>query len=122
MSRLRYLLDEDTPHAIRNGLLRRQPEIEIRVVGGDMAPPISTPDSEILRWLESEGYILISRNRSTMPQHLHEPLEAGRHVPGILLLRPKSSIGRIIDDLLLIWEAVGPDEYRDRIDYIPLRS
>jgi len=99
--------------------LRRQPEIEIRVVGGDMAPPISTPDSEILRWLESEGYILISRNRSTMPRHLREHLETGRHIPGILLLRPKASIGDIIDELLLIWGAAYPDEYRDRITYIP---
>jgi len=39
MSQIRYLIDEDTPHAIRDGLLLRQPEIEIRVVGGDMAPP-----------------------------------------------------------------------------------
>jgi hypothetical protein len=64
MSQIRYLVDEDTPHAIRDGLLRRQPEIEIRVVGGDMAPPLGTPDSDILCWLEREGYILISRNQT----------------------------------------------------------
>lgn len=120
MSQIRYLVDEDTPHAIRDGLLRRQPEIEMRVVGGEMAPPLGTSDSDILCWLEREGYILISRNRSTMPRHLREHLEAGRHVPGILILRPQSSIGRIIEDILLIWEVVGPDEYRDRIAYIPL--
>ena len=38
MSQIRYLLDEDTPHAIRNQLLRREPDMDIRVVGGDMAP------------------------------------------------------------------------------------
>ena len=119
MNQIRYLLDEDTPHAIRDGLLRRQPEIEVRVVGGEMAPPLSTQDPDILRWLESEGYILISRNRSTMPKHLREHLEAGRHIPGIILLRPQSSLGRIIDELELIWGAAYPDEYRDRISYIP---
>ncbi len=119
MSPIRYLVDEDTPHAIRDGLLRRQPEIEIRVVGGEMAPPLGTPDPGILCWLESEGYILISRNRSTMPQHLREHLAAGRHVPGIFLLRPRPSIGRIIDDLLLIWGAAYSEEYRDMITYIP---
>ena len=119
MNQIRYLLDEDTPHAIRDGLLRRQPEIEVRVVGGEMAPPLSTQDPDILRWLESEGYILISRNRSTMPKHLREHLEAGRHIPGIILLRPQSSLGRIIDELELIWGAAYPDEYQDRISYIP---
>lgn len=120
MSQICYLVDEDTPHAIRDGLLRRQSEMEVCVVGGEMAPPLGTLDPDILRWLEREGYILISRNRSTMPLHLREHLEAGIHVPGILLLRPQSSIGRIIEDLLLIWGAAYPDEYRDRIAYIPL--
>lgn len=99
--------------------MRRQPEIEIRVVGGDMAPPLGTPDLDILSWLESEGYILVSRNRSTMPQPLREHLATGRHVPGIILLRPQSSIGRIIDEPLLIWGAAYHEEYQDRITYIP---
>ena len=120
MRQIRYLVDEDTPHAIRDGLLRRQPEMEIRVVGGEMAPPLGTPDSDILCWLECEGDILISRNRSTMPQHLREHLEAGKHVPGILILRPQSSIGKVIDDFLLIWWAADANEYRDKIAYIPL--
>jgi len=35
LSRIRYLLDEDTPHAIRDQLLRRKPEMEVLVVGDD---------------------------------------------------------------------------------------
>jgi len=120
MSRICFLVDEDTPHSIRDGLLRRQPQIEIRVVGDDMAPSLNTPDADILCWLEREGYILISRNRSTMSQHLLEHLETGRHVPGILILRPRVSIGRIIEELLLIWETTYCNEYQDRIIYIPL--
>jgi len=119
MSQIRYLIDEDTPHAIRDGLLLRQPEIEIRVVGGEMAPPLGTKDPDILCWLEKEEFILISRNRRTMPMHLADHLERGRHQNGIILLRPKSSLGSIIDDLLLIWGAARRDEYRDRIVYIP---
>lgn len=73
MKQIRYLLDENVPHAIRDGLLRRRPEVEILAVGHEVAPPLSTPDSEILRWIEREEYILITENRRTMPQHLREP-------------------------------------------------
>jgi hypothetical protein len=120
MSGFRYLIDEDTPHAIRDGLVLRQPEIEVRVVGGELAPPLSVKDPEILDWIELHGFILITCNRSTMPQHLKAHLEKGGHVPGIFVLRHSVSFGQIIDDLLLIWEAGSLEEYSDRIEYIPL--
>jgi uncharacterized protein (DUF433 family) len=36
--RIRYLLDEDTPHAIRDQLLTLQPNMEILAVGDERAP------------------------------------------------------------------------------------
>ncbi len=120
MSRFRYLLDEDTPHAIRDQLLRLKPEMEILAVGDEMAPSLGTPDPEILQWVEREGYVLVSRNRRSLPQHLREHLEAGGHVPGIFLLRRRYTLGQIIEDLMLIWETGNPEEYRDRVEYLPL--
>jgi len=120
LSQIRYLLDEDTPHAIRDQLLRRKPEVDVLVVGDDVAPALGTPDQELLLWIEREGYILVSRNRRTMPRHLRGNLEADGHVPGIFLLRRRCSLGPIIEDLILIWEAGRPEEYRDRIEYLPL--
>lgn len=120
MSRIRFLVDEDTPHAIRDGLWLRQLEIEIRVVGEDIAPPLDAKDPEILSWIEHEGFILITSNRSTMPAHFKDHLEAGKHIPGILIINRSTSYGQIINDLLLIWEASSIEEYRDRIEYIPL--
>jgi hypothetical protein len=113
-------MDEDTPGAIRDQLLRRQPEMDVLAVGDDMAPAYATPDPQLLRWIEREGYVLVSRNRRTLPRHLREHLEAGGHVPGIFLLRRRSSLGQIIDDLILIWETGRPDEHRDQLVYLPL--
>ncbi len=120
MSRIRYLLDEDTPHTIRDQLLRRQPSIEVLAVGDQVAPIFGTPDPDVLRWIEREGYVLVSRNRRTLSQHLREHLQAGGHVPGIFLLRRRSSLREILEDLILIWEAGRLEEYRDRIEYLPL--
>lgn len=108
------------PHAVRDQLLLRQPGIQVDVVGDAGAPVLGMPDPEILVWLEVNGAVLVSRNRRTMPVHLRDHLAAGNHVPGILLIRRRYMWGQIIEDLLLIWDASSPDEYRDRIEYLPL--
>lgn len=120
MSRIRFLLDENTAHAIGDQLRRRQPEIEILVIGTNPAPSIGTLDPEILLWLEHEGYCLVTRNRRSMPGHLKDHLTAGHHMPGIFTLRSKASMGTVIEELLLIWTAAEIGEYQDQIIYIPL--
>ena len=118
-NQIRFLLDEDTSHAIRNGLRRRHPEVEIRVIGGAGVPPLGTKDEKILEFLEREAYILVSSNRSTMPMHLETHLQKGGHIPGVLLLRPRFSYREIIDTLELILFASVPEDFRDQVVYIP---
>lgn len=117
---MRYLLDEDVPRAIGDQLLRREPDLEVLAVGAETAPGFGTPDPQLLQWIEQEGYLLVSRNRRTLPRHLQEHLEAGGHVPGILLIRRRAALRQLIDDLILIWRAGHPEEYRDRLEYLPL--
>jgi hypothetical protein len=54
-----------------------------------------------------------------MPVHFTAHLEAGRHIPGINWLRPGVSLGRIIEELYLIWEASTAEEYQDALLFIP---
>jgi hypothetical protein len=119
VSYIRYLLDENMSHTIRNQLLLREPEMEILTIGDGIAPALGTLDPIILTWIEQHGYILVSRNRRTIPDHLREHLAAGYHVPGIILLKRRYSLGEVLNDLLLIWHASNPNEYRDRIEYLP---
>ncbi|MCP5048623.1 MAG: hypothetical protein GY940_15745 [bacterium] len=74
MSDIRYLLDENMPHAVRDQLLYHEPTIEVLCIGDGIAPSIGTPDPVILEWMEENGYILVTRNRSTMPSHLPSQL------------------------------------------------
>jgi hypothetical protein len=120
LSRIRYLLDENTPHVVRNRLLQRERNIEVLAVGDDTAPSIGAPDAELPRWIEENSYILVSRNRRTLPHHLREHVKAGHHVPGIFLLRRQYPFGQVIEDLLLIWESGDPKEYQDQLIYLPL--
>lgn len=108
------------PHAVRDQLLLNEPNIEIFAVGDDTAPDFGTPDPDILAWIEANNAVLVSRNRRTIPGHLQDHLAVGGHVPGVMLLRRRSTLGQVISDLLLVWNASDPDEYRDRIEYLPL--
>jgi len=117
---IRYLLDENMPHSVRDQLLYHEPTIQVLCVGDDKAPPCGSSDPAILEWIEQNGYILVSRNRKTIPNHLKEHLENGKHVPGIILLRRKISIGQLIEDLLLIQGTSSLKDYQDHIEYLPL--
>ena len=120
MSAIKYLLDENVDPLYRTGLLRREPEIVVWRVGMLGAPPAQTPDPEILRWCEQRGFILVTNNRKSMPTHLRAHLGEGRHIPGILILNPNMSVGATIDQLALIWDVADKDEYRDRIEFLPV--
>lgn len=121
MSSPDFLLDENVPLAIRAQLRRREPTIQVSVVGRPGAPPKGTPDPDLLCWIEEQDCLLVTNNRATMPVHLRDHLAADRHVPGILILPSPLDLGTVIEDLILIWGAGRPDEFQDQISYLPLR-
>ena len=55
-----------------------------------------------------------------MPGHFTAHLEAGHHISGIIWPRPGTSLGRIIEELYLIWAASTAEEYQDGLLFIPL--
>lgn len=116
----RFLLDEHVNRAIQRQLRRLDVRIEVLAVGDSGAPPAGTSDPALLEWLEKEGYILVTENRSTMPTHLADHYAAGRHVPGVFWMRPGVGLGAIIEELYLIWSASEAEEYQDRTLFIPL--
>ena len=117
---IRYLLDENVDPMYRAQLLRRQPDLVVWAVGDPGAPPVGSPDADILSWCEDHGFILITSNRKSMPGHLADHLTSGRHVPGIFTLNPDMSVGQTIDELLLIAAISDDFEYQDYIVYLPM--
>ncbi len=118
--RPRFLLDEHVNRAIQRQLRRLDPRIRVLAIGDPDAPPTGTSDPDILVWLEEYGYILVTENRSTIPVHLSDHIAAGRHIPGLFWIRPGVGIGRLIEELHLIWFASESEEYQDRMLFIPL--
>ena len=116
----RFLLDEHVNPAIQRQLHRRSLDLMVRRVGETGAPPKGTPDPELLAWAETERFVLISEDRSTLPDCLRARLDGGGHSYGILWIRPGTTVGRLIEELFLIWQVCEEDEFRDRGIYIPL--
>jgi hypothetical protein len=87
-------------------------------IGDPDAPPRSTSDPEILLWAESEGRVLVSRDKSTLPNHLIEHLAQGHHSPGIFIVRTRPRIGEVIELLVLAAYASDSEEWRDRIEFL----
>jgi len=116
-----FLLDEHLSRRLHKQLQRREPRMHIWAVGQPGAPPKGTSDSDLLLWIEQAGCLLVTRNRASMPVHLQAHLDAGHHVPGILIISRPLSLGRLLDELHLIWGASLPGEFQDQIVYLPLR-
>ena len=117
---IRYLLDEHLNPAYRSQLVRREPELVVRMIGDLDAPPKGTLDPDILIWCETNGFILVTNNRKSMPGHLADHLASGHHVLGIFTINTDQSIGQSVEELITIAGASEEDEYQDRIEYLPL--
>jgi hypothetical protein len=121
---LSYLLDEHLRggglwQAIRHHNTRGIHPLAAVRVGDPPDLPHGSTDPAILLWAEREGRILVTQDENTIPRHLAQHLQAGRHSPGVFMPRARCTIRQVLDALVLIAYAGDPAYYRDRIEYIP---
>lgn len=117
----RFLLDENLSPRLKVALHRLDERIDVLRVGDDGAPPLQTSDPDILHFLSRSHRLLVTDNRSTIPEHLAEYyISGGESHWGILWIRPGISIGDIAANLYLVWLASEAEEWLDRADWIPL--
>ena len=76
-------------------------------------------DPEVLRIAAEQGRILVSQDRRTMPGHFHQFISTAKS-PGVILLREGISIAAAIEELALIWASSNPQEWENRLVWIPL--
>ena len=118
VSRPEFLADHDLNEHIVDGVLRREPSIRwirVREVGLD-----KRPDTEILEYAAQEGLIVVSHDVNTMPAPAFTRVEEGLPMAGLLMVHQSDPVGRIIDDLALIWSATTAEEWRDQVCFLPL--
>lgn len=116
---LHLATDEDFNNRFVRGLLRRQPDLDIlRVQDAGLA---GRDDEEVLAWAASEGRILITHDVTTMKQTAYDRIAAGLPMPGVFEISQDVSIGRALDEILLLVLCSDQDEWQGQVRFLPLR-
>ena len=115
----RFLADENIEPDLVLGLKRRVEGIDIvRVQEVGLR---TLDDPAILQWAADERRVLISRDIKTIPTFAHARVVSGQIMPGVFILRWTTSMSEAIDDIALVADVSGADEWADRVIYLPLR-
>jgi predicted nuclease of predicted toxin-antitoxin system len=118
--RIHFLLDENLTPRLKQALHRLDPNIDVLRVGDEGTPPLATSDPEILQYVTATQRLLVTDNRSTMPDYLAEHYASGRNSHwGILWVRPNTTVSQLAATLHLIWFASEAEEWIDRTDWVP---
>jgi len=115
---LRMASDADFNGDVLRGLFRRRPDLDlIRVQDVGLR---TADDETILEWAAAEGRILLTHDRTTMPNFAYQRVRAGRPMPGVFVIRNRPPLGDMIDEILLVALCSSQEEWKDRVEFLPL--
>jgi hypothetical protein len=117
---LKYLLDEHVAPALAAAIRNLEPEIDVRNVGDSTAPPRGTLDPEILQWCETEKFVLLSNDRSTLPVHVSDHVAQGGRLPGVFLLNTRWTLSQTAEHLVFVALVSFNDEYENQVRHLPI--
>lgn len=76
------------------------------------------PDLDVLRIFAEDQRVLVTGDMRTMSTHFKK-FAARRDSPGVLIIPSSRSIGNAIEGLLLVWLYWTPEEFRNRVLWLP---
>ncbi len=115
---LKLVSDENFNGDILRGLHRRRRDLDVvRVQDVGLS---ATSDPDVLEWAASEGRILLTHDRDTMPNFAYDRVRAGLPMPGVFLVSDLTPLGQAIDEILLAVECLSPEECKDAVKFFPL--
>ncbi len=115
---LRLAFDENFNNDIVRGLLRRKPDLDVvRIQDIGLS---GADDSRVLEWAARENRVLLTHDVTTITRYAYERVQAGQQMPGVFEVTRAVSIGRAIEDILLLVECSFDGEWEGQIRYLPL--
>ncbi len=113
---LRLLADADLNGSIVSGLIRRNPEFDFK--RAEDVPLEGLDDQTVLDVAARDQRVLISHDVSTMPDHFRQYTR--RNIsPGLILVPQELSIGKAIENILVICEACSQNDIDNKICLVP---
>ena len=115
---LRFAADENFNGDIVRGLVRRNPKLDIvRIQDVGLS---GADDTSVLQWAADQGRVIVTHDISTLAKHAFDRIAAGQPMPGVFEVRSVTSIGQIIDDLILLAECSVEGEREGQVRFLPL--
>jgi predicted nuclease of predicted toxin-antitoxin system len=95
---LRFLSDENFNGDIIRGMRLRRPELDLARVQDSGLQGIEDP--EILEWAVENDRVVLTHDRSTMPDFAYERLVSKQKMAGMFLVNDRMATRQAIDELL----------------------
>jgi hypothetical protein len=115
---LRLAADENLTNGIVRGLMRHGAQADI--VRVQDAGLLGADDPRVLAWAAAEGRILITHDSRTVPKYANQRVDAQLSMPGVFIVPRSLSVGKAIEDLMLLCECSSPAEWEALVLYLPL--
>jgi hypothetical protein len=115
--RVRFQADADLNRHIIAAVKRREPMVDFQTA--QEAGLTGLDDPAVLAVAASEGRLLVSHDRQTMPRHFAQFIQQ-RTSPGLLIVSQHLPVSQAAEELLLIWFASEAEEWINQISFLPL--
>ena len=115
---LRLLSDENFNGDILRGLFLRQPDLDLLRVQDVGLTQIDDPT--ILAWAAENDRIILTHDRATMPDFAYQRLVKKEVMTGLFVINDRTSVRRIIDELLVVINCSEQAEWQGIVLYLPL--
>ena len=115
--KIRFQADVDLNEDIVRGVLRREPAVDFQTASFAGLRRLS--DLEVLAHAATDGRVLVSHDRKTMPHNFAEFVRT-KTSPGLFIVSQRTDVLAAVEDLLLVWSASEAEEWINRVCTIPL--
>jgi hypothetical protein len=102
---------------IVSALIRRNPQVDFRTAADASLDGLD--DLAVLRLAARDHRILVTHDSKTMPRHFASFIESAAS-PGVIIVPQSLPVSRAVEDLLLIAAVTSPEDWVNRICYLPL--
>lgn len=115
--KVRFQADADLNQIILLATTRREPAIDFQ--SAMTAGLTGIADAEVSARAATDGRVLVTHDRKTMPRNFAEFIGRGTS-PGLLLIPQSLSVAAAVDELILIWSVTEAKERVNRMSNLPL--
>ena len=114
---IRFQADADFNQIIVNAIVRRHQEIEFRTATA--AGLAGRNDPEVLALAARDSRILVTHDQRTMPRYFGDFVRTSSS-PGLIVVPQILAIRDVADAQILIWAVTKPEDWVNRIVYLPI--